>query len=323
MTGSSVPGPETVHSALALASRAPSVHNSQPWLWRLGGSTVHLYADTSRHLPFTDPDSRDLLLSCGAVLHHFRIAAHSLGWRTIVHRLPNPDDPQHLASIEFVRATPDSGVLQLARAINRRHTDRRRVTSWQVSPGHIATLLAAATDEGADALDVTEERQRSVLREAFTRAADRHQHDDGYRAELSRWSGHYATADGVPARNAVVAADPLTREFRGPTMQQVVDDTIDGAHLLLVHTRSDDRLARLQAGETTSAVLLSATELGLATCPLSEPFEIGDTREQVRTEVLHGSGYPQIVLRVGWASTRAPSVPVTPRRPLTHMVKPL
>ena len=50
----------TVRSALELASRAPSVHNSQPWRWRIADRSVHLYADHARRLPATDPDGREL-----------------------------------------------------------------------------------------------------------------------------------------------------------------------------------------------------------------------------------------------------------------------
>ena len=46
----------------AVATRAPSIHNSQPWRWRVGTQSLHLYADPDRRLPNTDPDSRDLLL---------------------------------------------------------------------------------------------------------------------------------------------------------------------------------------------------------------------------------------------------------------------
>ena len=34
--------PRTVRSALELAARAPSVHNTQPWRWRIGDSSVEL-----------------------------------------------------------------------------------------------------------------------------------------------------------------------------------------------------------------------------------------------------------------------------------------
>src|SRR5581483_8717217 len=53
------PDVETVRSALALAGRAPSVHNSQPWRWRVGEQSLHLYADPDLHLTHIDPDGRD------------------------------------------------------------------------------------------------------------------------------------------------------------------------------------------------------------------------------------------------------------------------
>ncbi|PRX45207.1 hypothetical protein B0I33_110307 [Prauserella shujinwangii] len=118
-----------MHTALALAIRAPSVHNSQPWRWRVGDRTAHLDAEQSLRLPSTDPDGRDLLLSCGAALHHLRIGFAALGWRATVHRLPNPAEPDHLAAVELVRHEPTIGEIALAAAIPRRRTDRRRYSS--------------------------------------------------------------------------------------------------------------------------------------------------------------------------------------------------
>ena len=34
------PEPETVRAALTMATQAPSVHNSQPWHWHVGGRGI-------------------------------------------------------------------------------------------------------------------------------------------------------------------------------------------------------------------------------------------------------------------------------------------
>lgn len=71
------PDSETIRAVLTLATRAPSVHNSQPWRWRVGPDRLHLYADPSRHLPSTDPNRRAMVVSCGTTLHHCTVALAS------------------------------------------------------------------------------------------------------------------------------------------------------------------------------------------------------------------------------------------------------
>ena len=101
------PDAGTIRTVLALTSRAPSVHNTQPWRWLVGGQSLHLYSDADRQLPNIDPDGRDLILSCGAALHHCVVGFAAVGWRAKVNRFPNPADPSHLAAIELSRSTAD------------------------------------------------------------------------------------------------------------------------------------------------------------------------------------------------------------------------
>ena len=92
---------EIVREAVTLACRAPSLHNSQPWRWVLAGDAVHLFADPERIVRSADRSGREALLSCGAVLDHFRVAMAAAGWTVNVDRFPNPNQLRHLASIDF------------------------------------------------------------------------------------------------------------------------------------------------------------------------------------------------------------------------------
>ncbi|WP_330257300.1 NAD(P)H nitroreductase [Nocardia sp. NBC_00565] len=313
----------TVKAALALAVRAPSVHNTQPWRWRIGDRSVHLYMDPTRALPSTDSDQRDLVLSCGAALHHLRVAFAALGWSAVVHRLPNPAEPNHLASIELVRHRPTPYDIELSAAITRRRTDRRHFTSWPVPPGYLGLVTERAAILGAIVRQATD-LSRDRLVETMRAAAERHAGDPGYRPELAEWSGRHGTPDGVPARNTARSRSEdelLARAFAGP---QWVDESHepDYAELLVLGTSADDRLSRLCAGEALSAVLLTATNVGLATCLMTEPLEIPTLRHRVRVGVLDDYGYPQAVIRIGWAPTSAEQLPVTPRRAVEDVLDP-
>lgn len=311
-----------MRAALSLAIRAPSVHNSQPWRWRVGPHSVHLYADPDLHLVRTDPDRRDLMVSCGIALNHCVVALAALGWQSKIHRFPNPSDPNHVASIELHRQTPAEVDVSLAAAIPRRRTDRRRFSNWTVPKGDIALMAARAARSGVRLLHVVD---TTALKSLVQQAVRQHADDDDYLRELTAWSGRHASLAGVPARSAP-APDPTAelpgRVFAGPVLAQPPETTSgdDNAVVLALGTREDDELARLRAGEATSLVLLTATALGLASCPITEPLEIRETREAVREEVFQLNEFPQMLLRVGWAPLNADPLPSTPRRPLADVV---
>jgi nitroreductase len=257
------PDSETIRAVLTLATRAPSVHNSQPWRWRVGPDRLHLYADPSRHLPSTDPNRRAMVVSCGTTLHHCTVALAAMGWHTRVARLPDPSDPDHLAAIEMFRQPPGELDVVLAAAIDKRRTDRRNYSSWPVPWGDIALMGARAARAGV-----------------------------------------------------------MLRQFAGPTLHEPPQSLPGGddAVVIALGTRADDEMARLRAGEATSLVLLSATAMGLASSPLTKPLEIPLTREAMRADVFGTSGYPQMLLRVGWAPVNADPLPSAPRRPLSEVV---
>ena len=97
---------QTIRAAVELGSHAPSLHNSQPWRWRLDGRSLLLQADLRRWLPATDADGRDLVVSCGAALHHTRVALAASGVHAAVHRIPDPQRPDDLAALELAPRSP-------------------------------------------------------------------------------------------------------------------------------------------------------------------------------------------------------------------------
>ena len=86
---------------------APSLHNTQPWLFGTDGQELSLYADGGRQLMAADPAGRQMLISCGAALFTARLAVWSAGRIPQTQILPDPADPLLVARLGWSgRAAP-------------------------------------------------------------------------------------------------------------------------------------------------------------------------------------------------------------------------
>ncbi|MCW0214358.1 MAG: NAD(P)H nitroreductase [Pseudonocardia sp.] len=315
----------TLRHAVELALQAPSVHNTQPWCWQIGSDRIELFADRNRRLVGTDPDGRDMLISCGAALHHVRVALAGLGTASVTERLPDPENRDHLATVRPVPGRPDPADSALFAQLGRRHTDRRPFAPVPISPAAVRVMIDRASRAGALLLPVTDPTALARLRVVLSDAAASQPHRPGYLSELLIWTHRYANArDGIPATSVpsrtVHDAEHLKR-FPSGRLQAQPSVGQDGGLLLALATTGDDSLSRLCAGEAMSAVLLSATRSGLATTPLSQALEISEIRERIRTVALHIPEYPQLIIRIGHLAPGAAPLPATPRRPLASVLQ--
>ncbi|HEU4422613.1 MAG TPA: nitroreductase [Pilimelia sp.] len=321
MTTASAPSPNTVAAALAGAARqalrAPSVFNTQPWRWRVGTETLTLYADRGRQLPATDPDGRLLMLSCGAALHHARVALRAAGYVAEVARLPEPDRSDVIARIRLTgRRSAGAAELRLAAAIGRRRTDRRSFGPAEVPPAELDRLRDAVVAEGAQ-LHIVRPHQMPMLAVATARAAEIELADPSYRAELAQWTTRPpGSGDGVPATTAVRQGPrrvPIRDYALGTEPGLEIGDGNDrGAAYALLYGATDEPAAWLRAGEALSALLLTATAAGLSAAPLSDVVDVVWTRKLTR-DLLAGLGEPYLVVRVGVGGDPA-NLPAAPRR---------
>lgn len=92
----------------------------------------------------------------------------------------------------------------------------------------------------------------------------------------------------------------------------------DDAILLVLGTREDNDLMRLRAGEALSHITLTATAMGLATCPLTEPLNDMRSRLELACEVFDGEAHPQLLIRLGLPPVEDVAQPPTERRPVSE-----
>jgi nitroreductase len=315
---------DVIEDAVRIACRAPSLHNSQPWQWAFNRGQLRLFLDPSRVMD-TDHSAREALISCGAALDHLRVAMAAAGWQSHIDRLPDPNSPNHLASIEF---TPTEFVTErdrrLASAIGARRTDRlpfSSVTAWQ----SIEAVVTSSANRQAVHLEVLADELHSRLEEAAQIAESLRSDDTPYHDELHWWTAPFEASEGIPYSALVSAAEGdrvgVGRVFPVPRRpERRLEIPEDNAKVLLLSTDDDTRADALAAGEALSATLLECTMAGLATCPVTHLTEVTVVRELIRSLINHDA-VPQVLIRVGVVPVTEKVPPPTPRRPLSEVLR--
>ena len=303
-----------VRSVVTAATRAPSVHNTQPWHFVARDDVVEVWTDRSRGLPVVDPDGRARVLSCGAALGLARIAAAGLGTATTVTTAPDKTEPDHLADLRLDGPRPaDDEARALAAAIDVRHTERGSFDDSSPVPRELVRALAESVRaEGCWLRIVDSPDDAAAVTVLLARADDLQSADPAYLDELRLWTGRDdASTDGLPA-SAVPSTAPADRGSSYRLRDFDADRAGGEPHgsgtpprpehplVVVLGTDDDDTAAWLAAGQALGRLLLTATVHGLAASPMTQALEIPDTRARLAAE-LGLVGHPQMVLRVGRA----------------------
>ncbi|MEM6108692.1 NAD(P)H nitroreductase [Mycobacterium sp. 050272] len=317
---------KVIATAVELACHAPSLYNSQPWRWITDGVSVDLFVDPEQKIRAADTSGREAIISCGAALDHFRTAMAAAGWATNVEQFPNPNNLDHLATVDFV---PVDFVAQARRdrasAILRRRTNRLPFRA----PKHWASfepVLRSSFDNDLVGLDVLPADVRPRLAEAARLAEALRRYDDSYHAELLWWTRSEEGTEGIPQTALASEADArrvdVNRQFPiDPTNDHSSAGTYDQAKILMLSTAGDTRVDALNCGEALSAILLECTMAGLATCPVTHVTELDASRDMIRDLATGLAAVPQVLVRVGIEPEGELAPEPTPRKPLHEVLE--
>lgn len=315
---------DQVAGLLATASRAPSLHNSQPWCFLVRPHVIELWADPERRLPAADPTGREQRLACGAALFNLRLALHGLGVRPLVTLHSDGIHPDLLASVRFGgRRAPTPVQRRLLAAVPRRRTNRSPFTDEPVTTGERAALHRAAVEEGAWLHMVDDQRERLALARLTAEAHAVQRADPAYRAEVAQWTAVTGgRADGVPARDGEQRPGAherwVMRDFTGGQGRSNTSAGVPFERepaIAVLTSYGFGPSADVTAGQAMQRVLLTATVEGLTASFLSQLIEVERAREELRRLIGSPRG-PQVVLRIG----RGWPVPATPRRSVDDLL---
>lgn len=328
MTMTTTPETMALRRAAVRGTLAPSVHNTQPWLFTLHDKQLDLFADPTRRLPVLDPSGRQLHISCGCALFNVRAAIAAAGFTPVVSVLPDDEQQTLLASVTLDTASSASAsvteeLASLDHFVEARRSNRRRFSKEPVPDALIDALVDAAESEGARLVPVTREEDRVMVAVLSQRADAEQNSDRNYRSEVRTWTtDDPERGDGVPT-----SAFPHTdadshdeipiRDFDSSGKGELPAETNSSSHqcLLLLGTDEDTPHSWIQAGQALERVMLAITRDGFAVSPLTQMIEVVPIRAQLRQD-LRLDMHPHVLLRVG----RAPETPAPRRRRLIEML---
>jgi hypothetical protein len=305
---------------LEAATRAPSVHNSQPWRFAVGPRRVAVHADPERQLRVADAPGRALLVSCGAAVMNLRVAAEHLGFHPRVRVLPAPEDPTLVAVLDVDHRHPGAGGLGvLYPAIAARRTNRYPFSGRRVPQSVLAEVIEAVELEHAvlRVYDDPAEVDRVV---GLIRAAelDATLTLPTAAAERADWVGRRRPGEGVPAASLGPRPTSIRAPHRdlapGPDPDRERVPFEQAPTIAVLSTLADQRADWVRAGMALERALLVLTRAGVSASFMNQPIELPDLRWLLRSP-LTGVGHPQMVLRIGYGST----VPPSPRRALREV----
>ncbi|MEU5293051.1 Acg family FMN-binding oxidoreductase [Streptomyces umbrinus] len=307
----------TLEKLISAAVAAPSIHNTQPWRFRLDPDTVTLEirAAPDHGLRHIDPTGRALHLSVGCALLNLRVAVAHFGWEPVSRLLPRPDQPDLLAAVRLGGTARTASSPRLYDAVWRRHSSRFPFSERPLPAAVLTELAEAAHGEGALLSRPAPPETDRLLQ--LTAEAERRNAADADRAGESRlWVrdpnhsglgvppealGPHDSREQVPMRDFGAQrhpAVPASRPFeKRPS-------------IAVLSTRHDTRADWLRAGQALERVLLTATAHGLRASLLHQALEWPDLREQLVPWPSDRRDHAQMVIRLGYG----PQGPSSPRR---------
>ena len=310
---------------LQSAILAPSIYNTQPWLFHIRYTYVEIYADRRRALPIADSEARFLMMSCGCTLFNLICAMrhyHCLGKLEL---LPG-GHPDLVARVHFGACGEGSADWpMLFTAVSKRRTCRRDLESERLSPGLEAELIAAARAEGAWLHFFTEEAEKVRVARMVFEAEKEQWNNAAYREELAKWvhTNHGSRSDGVP--DYALPDDDLF-SYPDPLLEPVFDagDGETARHhevaascplMALLGCDRDFPCDWIQSGAALERVLLRAAAAGVYASFLNQA--IANRESRMKLGFLCGyTGYPQMLFRLGSCEPGK----ATPRRLLDEML---
>ncbi len=290
------------------ATKAPSGHNTQPWLFKINECSVEISPNFEKALPVVDFDNRELFVTLGCATENLCIAASSMGYETSVSNNSEGLITITLTKSDLIIPNP------LFDQISKRQTNRSVYNRTIISEDTIGILAKLPYEMGTKVHFYKTGTQDFDSISNFVYQGNSVQlQDEGFKQELRGWMRYNKkhqnqTNDGLSY--AVFGAPNLPMFIVKPIMYREVNEKTQNkgdkkkiessSHFVLFTTQSNTIDAWINLGRSLERFLLKSTELGIVHAHLNQPNEIRALSEQMVKTLNIEDEYPTILLRIGY-----------------------
>ena len=324
---------------------AANPHNSQPWLFRVGGERLELFADPERNIGAVDPFLREMYTGLGCALENAVLTAQALGYAPQLELMPDGKNSVHVARLILLpgQKTPSP----LYQAISDRHTNRAAYDTARPIDAETLEAMTALNRDSNVGLSWLTGDKKIHFGELTIAATDALIADFGQMESSDAWlrlgwdqtqqqrDGITLDAGGTPLLqrsflkllpNTLLSGKTQSAEFFSSTTRNVQVPTASAFGLITVQSNRDN-VQRLNGGRLWQRLHLWATTQGLAVQPLNQTTERADRERQqglepTFTEALAELSGPdrQVLMpfRIGYPTKAALA---SPRRPIQDVLK--
>ena len=289
------------------AVKAPSGHNTQPWLFKINEGSIEIHPNFEKSLPVVDPDNRELFISLGCAAENLCIAASLKGYTS---RISVVDGGIVMVYLEKNKLTKYD---TLFKQIAVRQTNRSVYSGKILSSETLAILKELLSETGITGYFYKNETDEfNLISTLVARGNTIQMQSKAFTDELKQWmrfnkKHQDKTNDGLSY--AAFGAPNLPMFLVKPIMSGYLNDEKQNkgdakrmqssSHFVLLTVQDNTAEQWVNLGRAMERFLLKSTGLGVAHAYLNQPIEVKELAVEM-TKALHLSGYPAILLRVGY-----------------------
>lgn len=307
--------------------KAPSGHNTQPWLFKIFKSEIDIYPDFTKSLPAVDPNNRELFVSLGCATENLCIAASHKGYGTNVTITENGVIKIRLSQ-ENLNITSS-----LFPQIPIRQTNRSVYNGKIVPDDSIAILKGIDTGPciGVHFFKNGTPEYEIISKMVYTGNSIQMNNRE-FKSELQQWMRYNkkhqdTTKDGLSY--AVFGAPNIPRFIAKPIISGVINEKSQNkndrkkiessSHFILLTTSNNTIEQWINLGRVLERILLRTTEMGISHAYLNQPNEVSDLSLEMAQKLGISNEYPTILIRIGYGK----KMPYSLRRNIESCILPI